>query len=195
MFVQVSRTPELHRPLASSPDASERARLFERSFVTELTRIRDSEAKWGIRIRQDDLNAWLWLRLPEWLSHVSEDGEVEFPRVQSIIEVDRILVTSPEGVLAFEPQITSEGLLIHTRSGGSIGRLPVSSSLLLLFGTGFDFDRILAAFGGMASVGDALPCRFSLGDGRVVEVLETRLNDGELVLVLKTRSPGFSTND
>ena len=194
LFVLVSMTPDLYRPLASSTTASERARIFERSFATEITRIRDSEANWGIRIREEDLNAWLWLRLPEWLSHMSQDGEVEFPRVQSMIESNQILVTSPRGVLAFEPQITSKGLLLHPRSGGSLGLLPVPSSLLLFFSTGFDFDRILSSFGGLDSGGNALPCRFSLGDGRVVEVLETRLNDGELVLVLKTRNPGFSNN-
>ena len=186
--------PASFRELGASilSTAPERARIFERSLVSELTRIRKPEAEWGIRIREDDLNAWLWVRLPQWMSHVGADGEVDLWKMQAVFESNRILITSPGGVLAFKPMVTSEGLLIEPRPGGSLGRLPVPSSLVLLLGSGLDLDRMLTSFGGLASEGNALPRRFALGDGRVVEILETRLDDDELVLVFRTRSSGIS---
>ncbi len=184
--VLVCSIPKPYRPLSPSDTSSERARIFERSFISEVTRIRASEAEWGIRLREDDLNAWLWLRLPQWLSHVSDAGEVDLSPVQSMLQSDRILITSPQGVLAFEPRITVDGLSIQPRPGGSVGRLPVSSSLVMFFSDGFDFSRMLASFGSLESTGEALSCRFELGDGRVVELLETRLDDGAMVLVFRT---------
>ncbi len=89
--------------------APERARLFERNFVSELTRIRKPQAEWGVRIREDDLNAWLWVRLPQWMSHVGADESVDLGSVQAILESNRILVTSTGWVLAFEPDVRSEG--------------------------------------------------------------------------------------
>ena len=40
------------------------ARQFENRFVSELSRVRGVESPWAIRVRQDDLNAWFWNRLP-----------------------------------------------------------------------------------------------------------------------------------
>lgn len=175
--------------------APERARLFERNFVSELTRIRKPQAEWGVRIREDDLNAWLWVRLPQWMSHVGVGESVDPGSMQAIIESNRIRVTSPRWVLAFEPEVRSEGLAIHPRPGSSLGRLSVPGILVLPFSSGLDFDRMLDSLGGMSSSGESLPGRFELGDGRTVELLETRLGDGELVLVFKTLSPSLPASD
>ena len=175
--------------------APERARLFERNFVSELTRIRKPQAEWGVRIREDDLNAWLWVRLPQWMSHVGADDSVDLGSVQAILEPDRILVTSTGWVLAFEPDVRSGELAIDPRPGSSLGRLPVPGVLVLPLSRGLDFDRMLGALGGVSSSGGSLPGFFELGDGRTVELLEARLGDAELVLVFKTLSPGPSSNE
>ena len=174
--------------------ASERARLFERTFVSELTRIRRPEAQWGVRIRQDDLNAWLWVRLPEWVSHLGADELSAFGSMQSILASDRMLLTSADGVFAFEPIVGTEGLSLLPRAGNSLGRLPVPGTLVRLFDRGFEFSRMLGSFGGITSQGNALPTRYQLGDGRTVELLETRLGEGELVLVFQTSGERPSTD-
>ncbi|HAW96271.1 MAG TPA: hypothetical protein DCX60_08345 [Phycisphaerales bacterium] len=174
--------------------ASERARLFERAFVSELTRIRRPEAQWGVRIREEDLNAWLWVRLPEWVSHVGGDELSAFGSMQSILASDRMLLTSADGVFAFEPIVGTDGLSLLPRAGNSLGRLPVPGTLVRLFDRGFEFSRMLGSFGGITSQGSALPTRYQLGDGRTVELLETRLGDGELVLVFQTSSERRSTD-
>ncbi|MAB29382.1 MAG: hypothetical protein CMJ53_08940 [Planctomycetaceae bacterium] len=182
-------------PASMLKTASERARLFERNFVSELTRIRKPQAEWAVRIREEDLNAWLWVRLPQWMSHVGADESVDLGSMQAILESNRILVTSTGWVLAFEPEVRSEGLAIHPRPGSSLGRLPVPGVLVLPFSSGLDFDRMLNSLGGVSSTAESLPGRFKLGDGRTVELLETRLGNGELVLVFKTLGPRLPVTD
>ena len=182
-------------PASMLKTAPERARLFERNFVSELTRIRKPQAEWGVRIREDDLNAWLWVRLPQWMSHVGVDESVGSGSMQAILESNRILLTSARLVLAFEPEVRSEGLALHPRPGNSLGRLSVPGVLVLPFSSGLDFDRMLDSLGGVSSSGESLPGRFELGDGRSVQLLETRLGDGELVLVFKTLTPGLPARD
>jgi len=194
LVVLVSSVPESF--VAPNPAvrdvASERARIFEQRFISELTRIRGPEAEWGIRIRQDDLNAWLWVRLPQWMSHVGTPDALDLPPVQSTLGSERILVTSPGWAFAFEPFVSAGGLSLEPRSGGSLGRLPLPGRLLRYLGDTFDFELVLSSLGGLTPSGSALPCRFKLGDGRVVEILETRPGDGELVLLFRTEAPETS---
>ena len=189
-----STPPSFHSPRPSLLEsAPERARLFERTFVSELTRIRQSDVEWGVRIRQDDLNAWLWIRLPQWASHLGADELSAFGAMQSILAPDRMRLTSSAGVFSFEPHVEKDALNLHPRPGSSLGRLPVPGTLVRLIDRGFEFGRMLGSFGGITSQGDALPARYLLGDGRIVELLEARLGEEELVLVFRTSSGGRAT--
>ena len=74
---------------APAPDEAfdRRARQFENRFVSELTRVRPAQSPWAIRVRQDDLNAWFWNRLPDWAAHLDgSDSLAAKPFLQAVLE-------------------------------------------------------------------------------------------------------------
>ena len=74
-------------PAQSSEQIDARARQFERSFAAEFTRVRPSADPWAIRIREQDLNAWLWVRLPDWVAHFEGvDAVAAQPLLQANLE-------------------------------------------------------------------------------------------------------------
>ena len=65
-----SAVPIMHDPpSADDPAVIAVAETFEQNFASELTRVRADQEPWGVRVREDDLNAWLWTRLAPWIAH------------------------------------------------------------------------------------------------------------------------------
>ena len=62
-------------PSADDPEIADLAATVEYRIVEELQRIRDTTdpKPWTVRVREEQVNAWLVARLPEWLMH--EHGE------------------------------------------------------------------------------------------------------------------------
>lgn len=194
--VLASREPASYSPPRSEdPVVLERASVFEKNFVSELTRVREQEEPWGVRIRERDLNAWLWVRFPAWVAHVRGEGAFGTePMLQAEFESRQIRIASKSVVVALEPRVEDGRTRIYGASGNAVGRLPVP---------GFMFDRMLQAidFEALGEVftesepgspipasGElALPSRFRLGDGRTVELIEIQLDEDEAVLIFRTR--------
>ena len=179
-----------------------RARQFERSFAAEFTRVRPSTEPWGIRIREEDLNAWLWVRLPDWVAHFEGvDAVAAQPLLQATLEGGRVRLMTRSLVFAFTPVVEAQRTRIQPAQGCSLGLLPLPGVLFGWTASAIDLDQLSSALVGVndssqtsAPVelgttpvpGVSLPASFSLGDGRTVELLEVQTDDGALVLVFQT---------
>lgn len=56
-------------PDAHDAEANELAALVEHRLAEEMHRIRDDNAPWQLRIREEQINAWLATRMSRWLEH------------------------------------------------------------------------------------------------------------------------------
>src|SRR6185503_12670556 len=52
----------------------------ELRLIEEAQRIRPVEEPWTIRIRQEQVNAWLSAKLPQWIEHLRRDEQLEWPQ-------------------------------------------------------------------------------------------------------------------
>ena len=197
-LVLINAVPVIHDPpSAEDPAVIEVAGVFEQNFASEVTRVRPDQAPWGVRIREEDLDAWLWTRLPAWIAHSA--GTTAFgaePLLQARITPDRVMLSTDSFVVAFDPRVVEQRVEIRSSSGSAIGRLPLPTVM---------FDRLvrsmpLVEFGGSTFDGNDggltrgpeawdLPNRFDLHDGRRIELLEIQLDQGEAVLVFRTLGP------
>ena len=180
-----------------------RARQFEQTFASEMTRVRGSNTPWAIRIREDDLNAWFWTRLPNWVAHFDgSDSTGAQPFLQAALEPDRIRLMSQSMALAFVPVVDQRTTLIQPGRGSALGRLPLPSGIFHWSASAIDFKGLSSAVLGVelpdqesgsasqdtgGSDGIVLPALFPLGDGRSVELLEIQMDDQQMVLVFQTR--------
>jgi hypothetical protein len=131
-------------PTAGEEHANELAAAVELRLAEELHKIRQEEPVWAVRIREEQINAWLATRMPKWLEH--ERG-VRWPAVlgspQVRLEDGRMSVAVPIAVVAAEGEpavlgdlagrivtlviqpYLEDGELRLTLSDIRIGRLPV----------------------------------------------------------------------
>jgi len=126
------RTPSWWSPPSARPGAvsreDDRARALEQGIAAELTKVRPSGQRFAMRIRAEDANAWLALRLPQWLVH---DRELPWPKGVELVQVhagapDRLtLAAKRDGVIwsiSVRAVIENGRLRLEPR-GGAIGRL------------------------------------------------------------------------
>jgi hypothetical protein len=65
-----------HPPDPHDAEANELAGLVEHRLAEEIHKIREDDSPWRLRIREEQINAWLATRMPKWLEH--EQG-MEWP--------------------------------------------------------------------------------------------------------------------
>ncbi len=196
LLVLATRKPaDFDPPRSGDPVVVDRANLFEQSFASEVTLVRENPVPWAVRLREEDVNAWLWVRLPAWVAHF--EGSNAFG-ADSMLQVrflsDRVLLCTDRITLVFTPRIDDQGLRLSAASGAALGRLPLPATLLDAVAGSIDLESLLGSMAGdrdgslIDRQGGAwrLPNRITLVDGRVVELLEVRLEEGEVVLVLQT---------
>lgn len=193
-FMTASMTPPAFvPPQLDDPEAQERAETFEQNFSAELTRVRDDEEPWGVRVRQADLNAWLWFRLPAWVAHVhGEEAMGSRPLVQVNIEETGLQLTTESVVFGLTTDVQDGRALIRPGAGSSIGRLPLPGSWASAWAmSSLDLEQLAEGVLGESSDldGALVPSAIELPDGRVVELLECQPSEGEVVLVFRTRRP------
>ena len=189
-------------PLESSEQIDARARSFERAFTAEFTRVRPSAEPWGIRVREQDLNAWLWARFPDWVAHFDGvDAVAAHPLLQANLEQGRIQLMTRSLIFAFTPVVEARRTRIHPAHGCALGLLPLPRALFGWTASAIDLDQMSSALAGSeasqripakaefeetSTSGVSLPAGFFLGDGRTVDLLEVQTDDGALVLVFQT---------
>lgn len=194
-------------PRADDAQAMAVAENLERRLSEEISRVRPDEAPWAVRLHESQLNAWLALRMPQWIAHTGQqvDAQAQVRLVDGAIEIAmRRAGAAPEGegpvgVLRIRPQVVDGRMHAEVDAvglgslalPGGVSDMAVRSaeSVLRAFseeagGASVDGQQT-AALAAMLR-GEATPARWSLGDGREVELRALELAPGELVVQCAT---------
>lgn len=200
------RPPEWYAPPdARDPAVAALGERVEYAIVEEFHRIRESEAPWTLGVREDQLNAWLAARLPEW---VADEPDLAWP---AAIVAPQVHVT-PEGidlaftyddsavvVTRFVPRVAAEGALVLDVGRVGVGRvgLPGAAAEAILAivdriapGGAMRGDLSARLLNAMTDGGDAGGGAIRLSDGRVVELVRVEARVGAIELTGRTRAAG-----
>lgn len=198
-------TPNWYQP--PSPQDEQVVALADRveyRLLEETRKIRDEEDPWTLRIRQEQINAWLSARLPAWIAHEQNTtwpDQLGTPQVR--IDENRMLLALPIGppdsrrvvVAQIDPKITKTQGLTLKLTAVRFGRLSVPGNPVAVM-----IDTI-KRFGGdqvdeaaLDSISDLLSGRrgidpvLNLQDGRRVEIMSLSCRDGMVDLTSRTLS-------
>ncbi len=181
------------------------ADTVEYRLVEEVQKLRPAQDnRWTLRVRQQQINAWLAARLPKWIAH--EHGS-EWPSKlgtpQVRIEADGLSVALPviEGggqrifVARIIPQLADGQLKVQVERI-AVGRIGLrGESIANLLAMLADHAPQLMDDPQVRSIIDALEQRdsikpeFELSDGRRIQLLNMRLADGWIDFDVVTLPP------
>jgi len=168
--------------IAANPTSADRAQSLEQNLAAAVTRIREPNARWAIRIHAQDVNAWLAVRLPQWRSH---DPSFAWPLEGVAAELRcesgclTLLLETGGRIFSCDVRLTvGEGAVRLQPAGGAIGRLPIPSGGAVAW-------RFLE---GEAVAQKQLPTLHRLQDGRTVEICAVDVVDGAIEIECITRS-------
>jgi hypothetical protein len=187
------------------PGDEQTAQLAERveyRLAEEAHKVRAEPKPWWLEITQDQINAWLAARLPEWVAHahgIQWPAEVGLPQInvdKGAVRLGLDLETDAGTryvVAHLEPSIV-DGELALALDGISVGRLWIPGSSVTTIvdhladtsaGRVLDdpgFEALIALLEGDRRIDPTL----TLHDGRRVRVLDLRCNRGALLLNAET---------
>lgn len=183
--------PSWFKPPAASEAVKERGWTVESRLAEEFSKIRAEQPIWGVRVTEDDLNAWLADRLRPWVEHrgawPEEIGAVQVRLAEGRVGLAVELVDlGSVAVLEAEPVASSEDGSVTLRwTSAGFGRLRVPWPDARVRDA--VLGRLLADEGGQVELaalldGLSLPGFIDLPDGRRVSLLEATIGDGEAVL-------------
>ncbi len=187
------RPPAWWSPSLSMSDALGRTgERFEQGCVSEIYRIRSEPGPWAIRLREEDVNAWLAARLPLWCEHVGVErlGDVQVHFSEDTVEVATTAADLPSVVVASLRPTVADQRLQPNLGSVRLGRLPVP---FLTEGT---VRTVIEAFGrgegDLRSVllpllrGESVDTTFTLADRRRLRLRDLEVREGELLMELET---------
>ncbi len=175
----------------------------EYRIAEDAHKVRPDADPWRLRVRDDQVNAWLTSRLPEWLEHsenVTWPSQLGTPRVRfGEGGVSIGLSFDDRGrrryvVADLEPQIV-DGRLSLALNGVSLGRLriPGASIQTLLehysdvVPERFIEDPAVRRILDLLVKEQRFEPSFDLTDGRKVSLVDVVSGDGELIIECETR--------
>jgi len=178
----------------NTDDAHRRARLLEQGLTTALHERRAPDDPWSVRMRDEDVNAWLAHRLGPWLENRAlgvpdafeppcirvADGRVTVgipspdPRVEGIFSIEFTPATSADGRLIAEDRAFAMGEL-PLPNPGALGSL---SDELRRAARGTPIEPFMGA---LLDTGAALPSEITLSDQRRVRLRGVKLDKNGLI--------------
>ena len=188
--------PEFYHPVAASNESTAAAESVEHVLAREISRVRPAAAgssrnnyeseRWEVSLTEDDLNAWLSLRLPEWLSSRGTSLPAGFTDpVLECVDGGLILAAtwdSPIGKVVISQPIRIVDGHELAMDAPAVGELPAPAV----------FQEAIAAVlqhvksGLTMQAGRVKLERIGLEDGREVRVEAIRADAGGVVLVCRT---------
>ena len=189
------RPPDWWTPIQSDDVvASPIGERFENACINEAHRVRAGDQPWAVRVRDDDVNAWLATRLPRWMEHAGATGiviaQVRFREGAIDIAADVPEVPSV-AIVTIVPSLTNDELAAD-RVSVAIGHLPlpfaqrmvIEPLMHLLGGDDAPYEFKLAA---AILNGKGISAEFKLGDGRTLRLRDLELHEGEMLLEFETK--------
>lgn len=185
----------------ADPIVQASAQAVERRLPSEMSRVRDPDAAWVLRLKADHVNHWLAVRLPLWAANQGIDVPSWLRHPMVAVDDERVHVSAAvsdpddayDGVvltLGFRPLAPDDrGVLGLGLADVYINRVRVPP------GRAFDFisghpDVSADQIARWEQAVEAIALRWTLPDGRVVEVVELDLADGEAAMRCRTVSAG-----
>jgi hypothetical protein len=187
------------------PEDEQTTQLAERveyRLAEEAHKVRAEPAPWWIEIRQDQINAWLAARLPEWVAHthgIRWPAGVGLPQVSLDsgtvrVGLDLETETGPRYLVAHLAPAIVDGELALALEGMSVGRLWLPGSSV-----GAIMDRLRHTEAGrflddpalepvleILDGGRRIDPTLTLSDGRRVRVLDIQCRSDALLLRAQT---------
>ena len=178
----------------------------EYRLVEEMQKIRPVDDSWRLRIREDQVNAWLATRLERWMRH---DANVQWPESLGIPQVlfreNDLSLAIPLGVGAdgedrhiivasVRPEIVEGGLQAKLTSVG-MGRITLPGSPVHRLASLIDehlveederFHSIVETALDVLSGEELLDPIIRLADDRCVEILKLELEESSFVVTART---------
>lgn len=130
---QSRKAPAWWAPPAAGEAAAGAAERTEQGLVNEAHRVRADEGEWTLELTEEDVNAWLALRLPAWLA--SQDPPVRLGpgvgAVQALFKPGLVVVAAETGdgqdrkvlSLGLTAGVDDAGRLVLSAKSASVGRL------------------------------------------------------------------------
>lgn len=194
-------------PAAPGAADADMAEGIEYQVVETFHKLRPETDTWTVRIREEQINAWLAARLPDWIAHHEIDWPEDFGLPQARVGpagIDlAVEVGAGEGrrvvVTRIAPRLVDGAIRLDVERVG-VGRvaLPGEAAGRVLDiidriapGSVIDEDmaqRLVAVL----TDGDGFGPAIELGDGRRVELVDVVLTDGAIALTNRT-VPGGRT--
>jgi hypothetical protein len=196
-LVLVSIPPSGWSPVPADPAAAEaRGEALERFLSAEFSKVRTDDAPWAIRLREDDVNAWIATRLPKWEANAGNPpppaaevrfraGGVSLRIALAGFGVDPVLEAGLAPAVIDGPGGTALTLRLKSVS---LGRLPLPRLGASLISASLRAAGLSAATPSAVSTvtEDRHSVHYGLSDGRTVRLDAIAVEDGALVLEFRT---------
>ena len=188
-------------PPQNDGDVEAYADRVEYRMMEEAQRIRDQREVWQLRIREEQINAWLATRLPKWVAHHHDlDWPEEIGRLQLHIGEERSSLAieyferdKPRVLVAHGRMYLDDGALCVVIEQVDLGRMPlpgrtIARVLERLESVAPDFlnSNQVRDVIDLVQDGSCADPGLSLADGRRVKLLELKPEDGSVVLTCRT---------
>jgi hypothetical protein len=194
--------PSWYRP----PDVQDAAvadlaEQVEYRLVEQTQKVRPRAEQWSLRVRENQINSWLAVRLPKWIAHQGDAdwaSRVGTPQVRLEPGVISVAVPLLEGALSRTVVVSAELQLtdgtLHARlSRVALGGMSLPGERLAnllriaspLIPRTINAREITSALQQLDGTNPIDPV-FRLSDGRRVRMLQLRIDDGLLEFTAET---------
>lgn len=202
-WTQWRATPEYWQVVEAEPgspamvEVERRADQFEFWIVERLQQVREDDGPWQMVLEQNQINEWIatrlrsWLvnqkmRMPDWLHHpmvavrpgrIILAGDMRTEMVNKVVSLEYVPRSNARGIVDLR--------LDHVRGG----KLPLPYEQVMDSAAGQidpDDQQQIEQFQEIRERLKTIPLAHELDDGRRVEVLEVRAEQGKLTLTCRT---------
>lgn len=191
---QAAKPPEWWAPPVAAPRTQAAAEHLEHLVVNQTHEVRDLEGAWTLALSEEEVNAWLATRLPEWLAAQDRKPAIGPTRSQVMFRDDRLYAAAEiqsggfDGkvvTVGVEPAILETGELALTVHSASMGRLgvPAGWALQALAASAPPGVRVDLEHGRV--IIDTPTLR--LADGRHVTIAGVKVEEGMLTVRARTQ--------
>lgn len=198
-YIRARSYPAYWSPTAPDAGMARRADALERRITSDITLVRESDPTWTLELTAAQMNEWLAARLPRWLANQGAGGEIGQAMVVLREGELELAIEAMSGDTPWLIRLVCDPLPPPEDESNAnaparlrirevyVGKLPVSfDTIASMAGGSLDEDGRAA----LDDLAKGLPMVGDLGDGRIVSVLDMRIDPQRAVLKCRTEFVG-----